>query len=118
MHTFRGVRQRLAEYRIYLERDTRSGLVSAALRPRVEACYAALESSLESARIELEAAGPRAQEHDLIDRCVTAHAELGRRMFRATRSPDATALCSMAARLPIAARVLVDDLRGELARAA
>ena len=116
MQTFRGLRRKLAQFRICLERDVRAGVVPPEAFAEVDGCYAELDSALEAARIELEAAGPPSGE--LVGSCMAAHAALGRRMFRATRQHEARALVLVAARQRAAARALLHELRGELVSAA
>jgi hypothetical protein len=84
---FSDARRRLAEYRICLERDVDGGLIPAPAFAAVDACYLSLSATLDTARIELEAAGPAAQEQALMGRFLGAWGELARTMFAATYQP-------------------------------
>ncbi len=81
---FSDARRRLAEYRICLERDVEDGIIPAPAFAVVDACYVSLSVMLDSARIELEAAGPEAQERALIARFLGGSGQLARHMFAVT----------------------------------
>lgn len=83
MRTFSEAGRRLAEYRICLERDVEGGIIPAPAFVAVDACYVSLSTMLDSARIELEAAGPAVQEPAFIARFLGGWSKLARHMFAA-----------------------------------
>ena len=58
MTGFREVRRQLAQHRICLERDTAAGIIPEPAFTAIDACYADIAQLLDTARVEVEAAGP------------------------------------------------------------
>ncbi|MCH7946118.1 MAG: hypothetical protein IIC73_08925 [Armatimonadetes bacterium] len=111
MRTFSDATRRLAEYRICLERDVEAGIIPGTASAAVDACYVSLSTMLESARVELEAAGPDAQEQPFMDRFVGSWATLARHMFTAMyRQGDPRDLERTAAHVTGSGRALIEYL--------
>lgn len=83
MRTFSEARRRLAQYRICLERDVEGGIIPAPSFAAVDACYVSLSTMLDSARIELEAAGPAVWERAVMALFLAGWGRLARNMFAA-----------------------------------
>lgn len=119
MQTFGDARRRLAEYRICLERDVRSGRVPAPAAVAVDECYVSLAGILDEARLQLEAAGPAAQDGAFMGLFVSGCVMLGRRLARAVeRREEPGALQALAVEVTVKARELMDHLWMRLERAA
>lgn len=119
MGTFSDTRRRLTEYRICLEFDVGAGIIQAPAAVSIDACYASLYVLLETARVELEAAGPEAHDAAFVNMFVDRCAALGRRMFRAMyRQRNVLELERTAADVRSKARVLMEHLRARVERAA
>lgn len=110
MTGFRDVRQQLARHRICLERDTAAGLIPEAAFTAVDRCFADLAHLLDTARVEVEAAGPR-MDLDFVNLFVGGCARLDREMFAAMYLDQrADRLARRALRLRREARALHEHL--------
>ena len=77
----------------------------------MDACYESLATMLESARVELEAAGPEAQQEACVTRFAGGWNTLARHMFAATyRQRDALELARTAADVSGESRALMECL--------
>ena len=119
MRTFGDTQRALARYRICLERDTDAGQFPARAYEVVDAFYTSLSTILESARVELEAAGPATQDEAFTTLFVGGCSQLGKQMHRATRHEhDPVKLRQTAVDLRTRARALMEHLWIRIERAA
>ncbi len=116
MGTFRGAMRQVAEYRIRLEHDVAAGIIPTSASAAVDACYVSIVAMLESARVELEAAGPRAQEQIFMIGFVGGWITLARQMFMATNGQAGVEeLERTAAEVSCRARTLMEYLSARIA---
>lgn len=113
MQTFERTLQRIARYRICLERDTGLGLVSAAASPEVDRCYGSLDAVVRAAQIELEAAG--GSDDELREHLIAGCAHLAKRLFVGTyRESDPVRLRRLSRSILDEARLLMESLWARL----
>ena len=106
---FSDAHRRLAEYRICLELDVEGGVIPAPAFATVDACYVDLSAMLDSARIELEAAG--GQERVRAGLFLGGWGELATRMFAAMyQQHDLVKLERTAAEVTACGRAIVECL--------
>jgi len=119
MKTFGYARRRLAEYRICLEQEVQSGVLPAPSAAVVDDCYVSLVDILDEARLQLEAAGPAAQDGAFMGLFVSGCLMLGRRVSRAVeRREHPAALGALAEEVTAKARELMEHLWMRLERTA
>ena len=119
MSGFGNAQRRVAQLRVGLERDAQSGLVPEFNVAPADACYVRFGEILDSARVDLEAAGPASYDPGFLRLFLSSMNMLGRRMAQATwREREPRQLRVTAARLSREAELLGEHLCARIDRRA
>lgn len=119
MSSFDSAAQRIAKYRICLERDAARGVIPPAALAAADGCLCTVQNVLESARIEIEGAGAGVAARGMGDLLVSGCAVLALRVFRAMyREADVVRLIDGVEALRGDPHRLLEQLRRRLPSAA